>query len=479
MNPTNTLYNPTTGITATPIAGVTTTQQQGAYDMGFRPNPLSVNTPISSGNLGMIQPLVIPPTQITGLGAAGLTGAAQVSIENYQQVLDQQQIEKQQEADQSKSDLKGIMGQYLGVQASRPQVEADLRVDEKSKKADDAFNALQGSQRAQQVELKALDSANLTDSGRAAASRDINRKYAFEQADYAIALDVAERSYTRAQNTADKKIQLQLEPLKTLLDFQKMFYDENKADLTKAEDRQFQSLLTTSNRKYQTEENNLKMVSAIQLEAAKNGAPVSVQQAIGKAKDQTGAIIAAGGYIAPPSTGGSNVLSISDAEKLGVPYGTTRDQAMALGMVPGVKTEANSLKTTALTSASQLLEKFNSNKTIFGANKSPVGLSSMFGTIPGTSARDFSVQFDNLKSLLSLDNVKYLKGQGQVSDAERRLLEQASAKLNRAQSPGEFEASLKEVITSLSGPATGSSEEDTLRAAGYTDAQIKEIKAAK
>ena len=106
--------------------------------------------------------------------------------------------------------------------------------------------------------------------------------------------------------------------------------------------------------------------------------------------------------------------------------------------------EVSELKNNALTSAKELLSKFATSKIA-------VGGSSLIPVIPGTKTADFVVQFENLKSLLSLDNVKYLKGQGQVSDAERKLLEQASAKLSRKQSEQEFEKSLKEIITALSG----------------------------
>jgi hypothetical protein len=110
---------------------------------------------------------------------------------------------------------------------------------------------------------------------------------------------------------------------------------------------------------------------------------------------------------------------------------------------------ANDLKKDALISAQQLLDKFNAKQ-----GTSIVGTSRLwtFGhAIPGTAAADFQVQFDNLKGKISLDNVKYLKGQGQVSDAERKLLAEASSKLNLSQSEAEFKKSIEDIIMSLSG----------------------------
>lgn len=111
----------------------------------------------------------------------------------------------------------------------------------------------------------------------------------------------------------------------------------------------------------------------------------------------------------------------------------------------------NELKINARTSAQALLQK-----VIDGKGTSAVGVSRIFGTqyIPGTNGADFTVQYDNLKSLLSLDNIKLLKGQGQVSDAERQLLSDASAKISLSQSEKEFKGSLVDVYVGLGGTAT-------------------------
>lgn len=138
------------------------------------------------------------------------------------------------------------------------------------------------------------------------------------------------------------------------------------------------------------------------------------------------------------------LLTVTEAKELGVPYGTK--ESAAYGMAAGAgKNQAGELKTQALTSAKELLTKFQ------GGSKWAVGGTSLFGTLPGTQSRDFKVQFNNLKSLLSLDNVKFLKGQGQVSDAERKLLAEAAAKLELGQSESEFEDALKKIVISLSG----------------------------
>lgn len=125
---------------------------------------------------------------------------------------------------------------------------------------------------------------------------------------------------------------------------------------------------------------------------------------------------------------------------------------------------AQSMKENALNSAQQLLTKFDSGV------KGAVGTSGIFNkiTIPGSKRADFIVQFNNLKSLMSLENVKLLKGQGQVSDAERRLLDQASAKLDLNQSESEFRSALAEIIQALGGSEAGGGENSVTAPDGQT-----------
>lgn len=135
----------------------------------------------------------------------------------------------------------------------------------------------------------------------------------------------------------------------------------------------------------------------------------------------------------------------------GIDYQVASDGSLKTPDVPAETQKATELKTNALTSAQELLNKLNS-----GQGSSAVGFGNkavryFTGLIGGTSIQDFETQFNNLKSLLSLDNVKYLKGQGQVSDAERKLLSDASAKLDLNQSATEFKKSLEDVIKGLNG----------------------------
>jgi len=78
------------------------------------------------------------------------------------------------------------------------------------------------------------------------------------------------------------------------------------------------------------------------------------------------------------------------------------------------------------------------------------GLLRGFAWLPGTKGALTKSKYDQLKSLLQLDNIKLLKGTGAISDAEQRILEKASTSLNRKLSDKDFVKVLNDLKTSLS-----------------------------
>lgn len=78
------------------------------------------------------------------------------------------------------------------------------------------------------------------------------------------------------------------------------------------------------------------------------------------------------------------------------------------------------------------------------------------GTFLGSDqGRKAKVLYDNIVAKLSLDNVEKLKGQGAISDAERRLLADAATKINNIQSDTDFRAALEQTKQAIQGETTG------------------------
>lgn len=136
--------------------------------------------------------------------------------------------------------------------------------------------------------------------------------------------------------------------------------------------------------------------------------------------------------------------------------------------IPEERAQASEMKKSALATAQDLLAKFDEEAKAKG-DVSAVGGSRVlpwnsFLTVPGSAASNFTNTFNSLRSQVSLDNVKLLKGQGAVSDAERRLLAEASTKLNLSQSEPEFRTTLQGIVDALSGP--GEAPETTEKSGG-------------
>ncbi len=264
-------------------------------------NTAPVMTPqnLSSGSL-------IPvPTTPTSTTATDITAGADASVSNHDaltQKLEADQLAAQTADKKAQGDYQATVNKILGIENSRTSVENGLQVNEKSIVANDAFNALQASKRAQEVAIKNLEANNqgLSDVGLQQETNRINRQYAFEQADLSIALDVANRSYTSAQATADKKIQLQLEPLQTLIGFQEKVLTRADANLSDAEKNKLQVLIDKNKRELDLQQQRAQDLETTNLtllkSASEQGAPASVIQAITAAKTAEEKIAVAGQY---------------------------------------------------------------------------------------------------------------------------------------------------------------------------------------
>lgn len=144
----------------------------------------------------------------------------------------------------------------------------------------------------------------------------------------------------------------------------------------------------------------------------------------------------------------------------------------------------------ALTAAESLLSKINAGEgvNIIGSKRNIGG--GLLAKVSGSKEAALQNDFNNLKSILSLEGAKYLKGSGQISDSERKLLADAVTKLNLTQDIEEFRKTLQDIIFRFKGVSSdqntaqtaqqdGLTEEQRLLSEGYSPEQIKAIKEAK
>jgi len=123
---------------------------------------------------------------------------------------------------------------------------------------------------------------------------------------------------------------------------------------------------------------------------------------------------------------GDGMLSVEEANKLGVPYGTTK--AGAAGVIPGSQEKIAQAESglTTMQKALSLINELKTHKGLDGATGVIGSRINIFG-----NSRDFVAKFDQLKALLSLDSISKLKGTGAISDAEQQLLANSATALRR------------------------------------------------
>ena len=308
----------------------------------------SANEPITSANLSSSEtPLIIP--QASQSSAAPSLSAISTGVVG--QTRQQSQLEKEtadreaqalSKSKESESGLRALMSRITGIGQERGALEEKAGIAGKTQKVTDVTNQIEALDRAEVNELRALESQNMTSAGNAAAQAGIRRKYAFEKADLALIQSAANRDLLTAQSIIDNKIKLQLEPLQQQLEFEKLFYQENRNALSKAEDRAFNAKISADERQYNEAKTLQEQIGSLLMSAVSQEAPSSVIQGITKARTLQEAIQASGQYAGDVLERQKKVLEIqklnTEIKNLGIGNITNPEAskyAGALGVILG------------------------------------------------------------------------------------------------------------------------------------------------
>lgn len=251
-----------------------------------------VSTTVSPGTIGT-SPINLPEQPISTIASA-ITGKSPAIIEQQKtrEKIDQDNADKEAELNQKQNAVSSLMDSISGKQQERAKAEGDVNTPGSpaflKETARKASNSLDVSQRAQMNELKALfEGRGLGMVQIQQAQQEINRRYGFEQADLQLTAHLANSDYNAAEETLNKKLELELEPLKTKLAFQTAVYNDVRAQLTKSEDRKFDQLIANTNRALETETANRKEVNSTILKASQEGVqiPANILTKASNAKD--------------------------------------------------------------------------------------------------------------------------------------------------------------------------------------------------
>lgn len=242
---------------------------------------VNLNAPFPTANLSTtslnLQP-TIPPT-----AAAGASQYIQSAAQGMQQQLineqQQEQARLQSTVNDQTNQIGGIYERLIGQSNRNEEIYKENNVDRLKKTVDKYTNQIESEQVASRHQIEQLQRNNtegLFGGALQTRANQIERDSLSKQADLAVLQAGASRNYDTAAAIADRKIAAETEQLQTTLDAMKFFYAENKQELTKAQDREYQLRIAQSERALQEETANKQASQAMIIEAMQLGAPESV-----------------------------------------------------------------------------------------------------------------------------------------------------------------------------------------------------------
>lgn len=409
------------------------------------PRPQGVNTPsaINPQDLsGNIRPFNIPPQSPTSQ-AGSFVQSAQDSVDQRAKDYAKSVIDQNKTSDLKATDKTFIkkIAELLGGpgQTERTDAAYSRDVDPAKKELDDIQNQIRERSLAarRQVEEIEKNKSGALESGVNFEVNRVNKDNARELADLSIIEQAKLANYSTAKEIADRKVAIETEQQKNELDAYKFFYQENKADLTKAEDREFTLMINERERLLNNEQAELKSINDISLGALQSGAPTSLVQKALKAKTIDEAIGLLGPYMV--SAGGApTVKTINGVDMQWNPNTQTWDN---------IGSSADNAQKTIdqITFLRDAVTKANNLSNASGAS----GISRFVGDkfVGDTKFRQLEAYTNTLRTnvltLMTDPGVKKFFGP-QMSEADVRLMTAAGTTLNPSNnSPEQMRTELK------------------------------------
>lgn len=290
-----------------------------------------IDTSINSNNLSNITPVNLSDPKI-GTASTGLSAEITSGSNSVIQGLDKQDALAQQlqadKATKEKSLKKSssFLSSLLGSSKSESQLtdEAYSQTNDQGTTVDETGKKL----RSLNARINAIDIATNeqiktaqaqkggTVSGTNDAIRAIERNAATSKADLYIEKLLAQGDYDSAKSIADRKVAVIMEQEK--LDYEKAKFDyENNKDLfTKAEQREFELALGDRTRALDKQENDLKSIESLAIDALENGATPAIASQMRNAKTVDEAIRIGGQYVNAIARNEARVKLLLDEKKL-------------------------------------------------------------------------------------------------------------------------------------------------------------------
>lgn len=447
-----------TPTTATPTVDSLRAQLGTAQQLLDQRKASSVNTPSAT----------IPATSLTQANpvslAPNISSATPTGLEQFitSSTIDPYKAQKQAEIDSLTKDQAGLQESIAGVYQSlvgqgarSEEIYKQLGVDSAKKEVDNLTSQIEAEQLANRRQIEELQKNNPSGLFGGALTDEVNRINTLslqKQADLSIVQSAALRRYDTASAIADRKIQMEFEPLKVQLDALKFFYSNNQATLSKKEDQQFQQKITEDervyNEKYQAAKTLQDTKLSVMKSLAEKGASTSVQLAVQNATSPEEALRLAAPYLSTTTTSTPTIKTINGVDYQWNPA-TGQWDIPNTGSAPG-----GDLAQKTIDQLKFLKETTQSAKDLASAS-GPSGITKYLGDklVGDSKFRQLESYTNTLRTnvltLMTDPGIKKFFGP-QMSEADVRLMTAAGTTLNpENQSPEQMKKELERLSNLL------------------------------
>lgn len=194
----------------------------------------------------------------------------------------------QKETNNSSSALRGYLDKLAGKGQAQIEAENEAGIPKLNQELTDITNQIEAKQLAARRQVEAIQARpGSTKAQIDLEVQEINRQNAKELADLSIIQNARNRNLLTAQDLVNRKIDLEYGDLKDRIEAEKFFYQENKDDLTKAEQNLLNERIRQDERQYNEGVALEKTKQELIIKASQNqNVPLSVIQQAQKAKTQ-------------------------------------------------------------------------------------------------------------------------------------------------------------------------------------------------
>lgn len=264
---------------------------------------LGVTVPdkITSGDLkGTPTTPTVTPTSVDTT-TPGVLGAVESSMDQFTKMAQENKKNAQQASDTSRTAYTDRL-QTTPTESELTATQYETQgVNTAQKELDDINSQLQVEQNALRREMERIQD-NKTGASMGQVQNMVNEaesKSLRKQADLAVIQMGLQGKFNTAKAIADRAVDASMEREKNILEALKINYEDNKALFTSAEQREFDTLLSDRERKYNEELADKKAISDYSIEAMKMGAGSDIINAIRGAKTPEDAQAIAAGFMGP------------------------------------------------------------------------------------------------------------------------------------------------------------------------------------